>query len=106
MKKLLHKITRVRRWIYHRWFWVQDWTKDLSVWFDKENNIVPVDYKGATSDTAHPKNWKEARKILTAMEKHGCKHITIDIFTSLLGKRRWDTEYEYTFNTNYDKEIT
>lgn len=94
---------RLLAWFYHRWFWVDDQTKGLSLWFNNNCNIVPVDYKGGCSSTAFPKNWKEVYKILDAMEEYGSKKIRITVFIVIFGKRRYNVDYYWSAP---DKEIT
>ena len=81
--------------LYSRWFWVEDSTKGMDVWFDKNYNILPEDYVGGNcSSAAHPKNWKEANRIVDALFEHGCEEVRVIVFTTLFGIRR-STDYEY-----------
>jgi len=89
------------RWFYHRWFWVQDWTSDsdVSIWFDKQNRVLPSDYgNGPCSNTANPKNWKEAEAVLQDMKANGSRRATVMVFVSWFGKRRYDLESFFEVN--------
>ena len=102
----MNVVKRLFRRVYYRWFWVQDWTEGMSVWFDRNNNILPDDYEGGNcSDTVHPKNWHETYKILSSMKEYGCKEVRVTVFVSIFGRRRYSTDYDFNLDLIHDKEI-
>ena len=84
MKTMLKQLWKK---VYFVWFWVEDSTPGIQIWFSENNKIVPLDYPAKSSSTALLKKWKSVYALVDDMKEFGSKAILVTKVTYIFGKQ-------------------